>query len=445
MKKLSKLLLVAVLSIFGLTSIHAATFTDMKSAKYEFVVNGEDDIRNPLVYDLAITGATFQSGSTYYVYFAHSKDTEVNVNTSGYVKATYVSSGALKVDEETYEAVTDALEKAGSIYVWVKEVNGDEPSIIASAVEVSRPSLAVNRRFATQFQYEATTITSRLPGVSNYNGRTVTYKMGRVTDLSLILSLKTTDKTEKAKAYQNLYNYAKNDANPYKTGTLSFGRSESITKYMLDLVDDAYYYVYIEYTDATGTYYSFDGVELYQALNCALNPNLNDPDMDTFKWPNVCVIKDGKYYGKDGTEVDESTYNSQCNPTEEKKVCKVEDNKYYGKDGTEVDEDTYKSECANVCKVVDDKYYGKDGTEVDKETYESECTTPENPKCEIKDGKYYDKDGNAVEKDVYEESCGTTENPKTAVNYGLGIAFLLIVSGFGVYTVVRKKNKFPQA
>ena len=56
-------------------------------------------------------------------------------------------------------------------------------------------------------------------------------------------------------------------------------------------------------------------------------------------------------------------------------VCEVDGDKYYGKDGTEVDESTYKEECEPVrsCEFTDDKYYGKDGNEVDKATFDKEC------------------------------------------------------------------------
>ncbi len=82
----------------------------------------------------------------------------------------------------------------------------------------------------------------------------------------------------------------------------------------------------------------------------------------------VCEIKDNKYYGKKGNEVDKSTYEKEC-----KKSCQVENDKYYGKDGSVVDKKTYENECLNTCVIIDDKYYGKDGNVVDEATFNSEC------------------------------------------------------------------------
>lgn len=59
-------------------------------------------------------------------------------------------------------------------------------------------------------------------------------------------------------------------------------------------------------------------------------------------------------------------------------------------------------EVPEVCTIVDGKYYGKDGTEVSKEKYADEC---EKKVCRIVDGKYYDNNGNEVSKDDYYKAC----------------------------------------
>ncbi len=83
-----------------------------------------------------------------------------------------------------------------------------------------------------------------------------------------------------------------------------------------------------------------------------------------------CSINNGKYYGKNGNEVDKKTYNKECG-----KACTVENDKYYGKDGNEVDKNTYNEECGKVCKTENGKYYGKNGNEVDEKTYNKECAS----------------------------------------------------------------------
>ena len=56
------------------------------------------------------------------------------------------------------------------------------------------------------------------------------------------------------------------------------------------------------------------------------------------------------------------------------KVCVIEDGAYYGKDGSEVDKVQYEKECStHSCEIVGDTYYGKNGNEVTLTTFESEC------------------------------------------------------------------------
>ena len=109
----------------------------------------------------------------------------------------------------------------------------------------------------------------------------------------------------------------------------------------------------------------------------------------------VCEFTDGKYYGKEGNEVDEKTYIKEC-----KHVCEFTDNKYYGKNGNEVDKDTYNKECNKTCAIIDGKYYGKDGKAVDKKTFDKQCKNS----CQYIDGKYYGLDGSLVDASVYQKS-----------------------------------------
>ena len=75
----------------------------------------------------------------------------------------------------------------------------------------------------------------------------------------------------------------------------------------------------------------------------------------------------------------------------------------------------------HYCEYTNGKYYGKNGNEVDKTTYEKECTTPEPEKhyCEYTDGKYYGKNGNEVDKTTYEKEC-TTPKPTPVYEYEYG-------------------------
>lgn len=84
----------------------------------------------------------------------------------------------------------------------------------------------------------------------------------------------------------------------------------------------------------------------------------------------TCQKYNGKFYGKDGREVDEVTYQQEC----EKHTCEKVGDKYFGKDGKVVSYETYQIECEkHTCEKVGDKYFGLNGTVVDEATYKNEC------------------------------------------------------------------------
>lgn len=111
----------------------------------------------------------------------------------------------------------------------------------------------------------------------------------------------------------------------------------------------------------------------------------------------VCTYVNGKYYGKNGTVVDKTTYTKQCLPT-----CVEKDGKYYDNNGKVVDKITYYKVCKKpVCQKIDDTFFGKNGTVVDEAKFKEECM----PKCEEKDGKYYDDKGNETDKTTFLKVC----------------------------------------
>lgn len=416
MKKLGILMITVLLSICGMSTVHAADFTDMTNAQYQFVDDGTIGM-DVKYFDLAITGAAFDKTHTYEVYLSNIDYASPDVDSDVFMK-TIVTSSSLKLNSDN---TTRVIEEAGDIYLWVRETVGSEKKLIASKVKLERPQLMLSKRIQTNFLFEKTIVNGLYPSSNNYAGRTATYKIGRVTDLSIVKAMNTKDEAKLKAALNRLLTYAKNDTGMHN-GTVNLGTTESITKNMLDLEDDAYYYSYLVIDTDGGKYYEIEDVNLYQAVNCALKPNLNNYTLEEFKWPEErsCEIIDGKYYDKNGNVVDEETYNKECNPAPEKHVCEIVDGKYYGKEGVEVTEDTYNKECGTVtlpiCEIVDGKYYGKDGNEIDKETYDKDCGT--------------DK---------------PVDNPNTGVYIGYGIAGVGILIGVGAYLHFKKEGKFPQA
>ncbi len=414
MKKIGILMITVLLSILGMSGVSAApAWTNMDNATYQFV----DDGTGLGYFDLAILGA-FDQSHTYDVYFARSASDAPDVNTSSFIKTT-ANSSSLRVN--SVNIANSLFEEAGDIYVWVRETIGSDKQLIASAVKVERPDIMLSKRIQTNFLYDYTRVNILYPSDTNNANRTVKYKIGRVTDLSIVRAMNTTDETQLKAALNRLLAYAKADAGMHQ-GEVQTGQTESITRYMLDLEDDVYYYAYLEVDTEDGKYYAIEDVNLYQGLNCELNPSLNNYTLPEFKWPDdySCEIVDGVYYDKEGNVVDEETYNRECNPVEEKHVCEIVDGKYYGKDGVEVSEDVYNEECGEVtppiCEIIDGKYYGKDGVEIDKETYDKECGTDE-----------------------------PVDNPDTGIYIGYGIAAIGVLAGVGAYLHFKKEGKFPQA
>ena len=151
---------------------------------------------------------------------------------------------------------------------------------------------------------------------------------------------------------------------------------------------------------------------------------------------NVCVYKDGKYYNKEGKEVDKKAYIIDC-----KHVCEFTDDKYYGKNGDEVDKKTFKKECSKSCEIEDGKYYGKDGSQVDKKTFDKQCKKT----CEVVDGKYYGSNGDEVDQNTYNKQCGQeVVVPNTSANiilWSVILGVLAIAAGVGI--ILYRGNKLP--
>ena len=123
-----------------------------------------------------------------------------------------------------------------------------------------------------------------------------------------------------------------------------------------------------------------------------------------------CKPVNGKYYGKDGKEVDKTTYSIQCEPHKCEKVGSV----YFGINGTQVSEANFYTQCFPSCGTKNGKYYGKDHKETTKEGYYTQCF----PSCGIKDGKYYGSNHMETTKEEYYVQCFPSCGTKDGKYYG---------------------------
>lgn len=90
---------------------------------------------------------------------------------------------------------------------------------------------------------------------------------------------------------------------------------------------------------------------------------------------------------------------------------------------------------SKTCEVYDGKYYGKDGYEVDKVQYEIECLPHS---CEIVGDKYFSKNGSIVSYEAYKNECESTMvvTPSTGSDVSpIYILFMFLGSGLIIGTI----------
>lgn len=111
------------------------------------------------------------------------------------------------------------------------------------------------------------------------------------------------------------------------------------------------------------------------------------------------------------------------------------------KDVSQSIEGTITPEKRTCEKTANGKYYGKEGTEVTADEYDLECNVH---KCEIVSGKYFDNNGNLTDEATYKAQCETvvpvpnTANSNNLVYTVLGIV-LIAGTAIGIKTY-RKNN-----
>lgn len=74
---------------------------------------------------------------------------------------------------------------------------------------------------------------------------------------------------------------------------------------------------------------------------------------DSKENPKSCKIINGKYYGKNGTEVSKDQYDKECEESPNGKKCQIINGVYYGKNGTIVTEGRFKIECDDPPEQID--------------------------------------------------------------------------------------------
>lgn len=320
MKKLSNLLLViALLLSFVVTTTSFATDmsngneqienTEVPSQDEENVI-GEDeeqdtteiewtDVSN-VTFDaetyselryrkvkVSVNNLEYKEDHDYYIHFSNEKETMdlpyVN-HDNAYENGWYI---VREGEDDNIDIDEEILEKNAPIYVYLCETVFDSnignwiTKILIDGKEIERTAQLPlgNKIIAYFFNDETSTFCYEPISEERKENVQINYKIGTITDNDILRSIQRGD----SDCLERLMEYAKSETNG-KTGSVKLGDDKSITN-SLGLVNDAYYYVYMELDDENGEYYPVEDVSLYQALiGENIGINLFDYLSAQFKW-----------------------------------------------------------------------------------------------------------------------------------------------------------------
>lgn len=294
------------------TVYDSAKFTDFSNAVFE--TQAEYDNEN-----LKISGITPSEDNAYY-YIITSTNTKPNLilEKRGYINFDEMDVDYLLVNTDDNYMYTRNLaqyaELNQDLYLWVVE------TVSLPATYYNDDGNAVN--YTTKYVVEGEKLDRTLPalnliiqslGMSNYTGdnnqeestcymnfnfpstqetRKFTLKIGRVTDTSILTKIQNGDYS----GITELLTYAKSNSAVYSqtltTTYLNYFRSDSA---LFDgrslLIDDAYYFIYVQFDDEDGKYYPIEGVTLGQAWFSSVNDywDIYAYTSSDFEWSNLTV------------------------------------------------------------------------------------------------------------------------------------------------------------
>ena len=257
--------------------VNQITWTDYSNATFEWTNYSESNHSYPTI---AINNVTLNESSTYYAYMSNEKE-NISIDTYDWDYDFSANGWGSTDGEEIRSSITvPTLSKAGDIYLWIVEKipSAKQCRIVLNAQEIERlPQLSLGRRITAYFFNDYTSSYFNEPVEDD--SIKINYKIGTITDTSILRAIQNGE----SNCLERLMEYAKS-ANNGTTGTISLGRSDTITN-NLNLVNDQYYYVYFSLDTENGTYYPVEDVSLYQALvDESVGANLFDYLSEDFKW-----------------------------------------------------------------------------------------------------------------------------------------------------------------
>lgn len=242
-------------------------WTDFTNAEVKMIVEDSGSKSN---FAVKLENCNLKEGGNYYIHLSHTQNEKINVNSKDDIYDNMYENGT-KTWQSTLNPVNNKINlnsnirnffaENGDIYITICEIDNttDIPKIVLESKEIEQLELLPLTQRITAFFFDDYTSTFCWE-ICGENERKVNYKIGKVTDINLLKSLKNGD----ASAFGELMSYAKK-TETIATGTVKLGEDNTITD-KLNLVDDEYYFVYLELDTENGKYFEIQDVSLYQAL-----------------------------------------------------------------------------------------------------------------------------------------------------------------------------------
>lgn len=263
------------------------TWTDVSKIKIETSAEDSDVTRNVCI---KISGITEVEEHQYYVYLTNSSTKpELQIDDSyNKINPDMITADLILFTRNNGYSANEFYELNADTYLYIveeqynDETNKYENKFIVSNYKITWPERrSLGTRVLNYFFSDATsTFIPELSDERKDKGVNVNIKIGRVTDLNILRAIQRGD----SDCLSKLLEYAKTANNIY-SGTISYGANGPTITDKFDLIDEAYYYVYMVVEDENGKYYPIEDVSLYQALvSETVGKNLFDYLDDNFKW-----------------------------------------------------------------------------------------------------------------------------------------------------------------
>lgn len=288
-------ILLLVLSSNVLATEGEETKADFSNASFKAVYTNN----SVHFYSLEVSNITLPTKSD-------GKPVEMNViytigNTQPEFSSTYGESYSGTYDEQTKKLVFSRLETAlqlkGDVYFWIFQLD-DTPlgatktgSLVYSA-KLERPAdKKYSELFGTPLIGSTLTYISINTPMENYLTRKAQFKIGEITDNSILSAIKNNDTTN---GFEKLLTYGKNSSVIYD-GVLE-GKPNFVASLHDNLLgkvkSDTYYFIYVKFDDEDGKYYPVEGI----TVGLGLAPTTQSCEIafygnSKFNWDNFTDIE----------------------------------------------------------------------------------------------------------------------------------------------------------